>query len=109
MSTTYKTLEAALEIVDNDILKIKKMAESEHTLDRGEASKLTDYIKTLISVHKEEREALKSDSLPTKGTAELEDLAKEALELLGMLPEEDKPEEKEKKDEPTNSTKSDDK
>lgn len=108
MSTTYKSLETALEIVDNDILKIKKMAESEHTLDRSEANKLTDYIKTLLSVHKEEREALKSDSLPTKGTAELEDLAKEALESLGLLPDEEDAE-KETDNESTDNPQSDDK
>lgn len=89
MSTTYKTLESALEIVSEDIAKIKKLSQKDATLDRSEANKLTDYIKALLSVHKEEREELKALSLQTKGIEDIEDLAKEALEFLGLAPEDE--------------------
>ena len=88
-STTYKTLESALDIISEDIAKIKTLSAGDTTLDRSEANKLTDYIKALLSVHKEEREELKSLSLQSKGIDDLEDLAKEALTSLGMTPEGD--------------------
>ena len=101
MSTSYKALESALDIVSEDIAKIKKLSEAAETLDRAEANKLTDYIKALLSVHKEEREELKAMSLQTKGVEDLEDLAKEALDFLGLTPDEEEPEDKETDDEST--------
>ncbi len=82
MSVTHKTLEEALAIVHEDIEKIKKLSEGEETLDRTEANKLTDYIKALIAVHKEEREQVKAENLLAKSDSDLEDLAKQALEFL---------------------------
>jgi hypothetical protein len=99
MSTTYKTLESALDIIDQDIAKIQKLSKEEKTLDRSEANKLTDYIKALLSVHKEEREEIKSLSLQSKGTDDLEELAKQALDTLGLLPEEEQEEEQEEAEE----------
>ena len=99
MSTTYKTLESALDIIDQDIAKIQKLSKEEKTLDRSEANKLTDYIKALLSVHKEEREEIKSLSLQSKGTDDLEELAKQALDTLGLLPEEEQEEAEETKEE----------
>ena len=105
MSITHKALEEALEIIDKDISKIKKLAEADETLDRGEATKLTDYIKTLLSVHKEEREQAKSDNLPGKSDDELEDLAKKALDFLNLVPEEKKKEPKQDKKKPVKEKK----
>ena len=82
--TTYDTLQDALSIIHKDVEKIKKLSEDDKTLDRTEATKLTDYIKTLIAVHKEEREQLKSDSLTTKSDDDIEELAKQALEYLNQ-------------------------
>ena len=109
MSTTYETLDNALEILDKDLSKIKKLAEDEKTLDRNEATKLTDYIKTLISVHKDEREQAKSTNLLAKSDDELEELAKQALEFLKppkvvkKKKKAKKKPSKEKEDEPTDS------
>ena len=80
--STFKTLEDALEIVAQDIGKIKVLSESEKTLDKHEATKLTDYIKTLIAAHKDDREQQKTTNLLAKSDEELEDLAKQALEFL---------------------------
>jgi hypothetical protein len=103
--STFKTLEDALEIVDQDVKKIKKIAESNDTLDRNEANKLTDYIKTLISVHKDEREQLKSTNLLAKTDEELEALAMEAMKFL----EDNEPEEEQEQDsvQPTDSPQTD--
>jgi len=89
--TTYQILEEALEIIGKDVEKIKVLATSEGTLDKTEASKLTDYIKTLINVHKEEREQNKADSLLTKTDTEMEDLVAEAIEFLKVKPENKEP------------------
>ena len=106
--STFKTLEEALDILDQDIAKIKTLAAAPETLDRSEASKLTDYIKVLIAVNKEEREQIKSENLLSKSDEDLEELAKEALKFLGKDVEDEETEPEEKEVESTDSVPPDD-
>ncbi len=107
MSTIDKTLEDALDILDKDITKIKKLSSDKKTLDRGESSKLTDYIKTLLLVRKEDREQLKSENVLTKSDQELEELAKQAIEFLKEDEEKDTEEDNDSDDKPTDTEPSD--
>lgn len=75
-------LDKALEIVIQEVDKLHIKSKSEALLDRAEASALTDYIKTLVMIRKDDREAFKSDPMSNKTDDELKDLAKQALEYL---------------------------
>jgi hypothetical protein len=90
------TTENALSILAKDVKKIEDLAKEDSTLDKVEATKLTDYIKTLIAVHKEEREQVRADQLVTKSDEELENLAKQALEFLNAPGNEEEPKKEER-------------
>ena len=83
MSDVNKTLEELLNLIKGDVAKIKKIAKNNpETLDKIEASKITDYTKTLLAVSKEERESLKQEDIQAKSDDELTSLAKQALDFL---------------------------
>ena len=84
MSNTDNMLEEALSILDADLNKIKVLSKAESTLDRAEATKLTDYIKVLIAVQKEDREQRRADNLKVKSDTEIEELAQQALKYLQL-------------------------
>lgn len=77
-----QVLEIAAQIVNHEIDKLKKLSEGENILARESAQILNDYIKSLILLQKEEREALKGLGLETKTDKELEELARQALAVL---------------------------
>lgn len=98
MSNATDVLDKALDTLTREIDKLFVKSQGEDPLDRSDASSLTDYIKTLIIVRKDDRDAAKADPMSTKSDEELFDLAKQAIEYLNQT------EEKEKKDaEPTDS------
>jgi hypothetical protein len=72
----------AIAIIRQDVDKIKDLSKAEIPLDRIEAAKLTDYIKVLINVNKNEREIEKLEKLNTISDEELSKLAKEALATM---------------------------
>ena len=82
MSNSINILDKALQIVVQEVNKLHVKSQGEVPLDRSEASALTDYIKTLIIVRKDERDASKSDPISNKTDDELKDLAKQALKYL---------------------------
>lgn len=77
------TLNDALNILNVDLKKIKELASSEAPLDRTEATKLTEYIRVLITASKNEREVAKLNNLETISDEELEELTEKALRNLG--------------------------
>ena len=77
------TLDDALNILNVDLKKIKELASSEAPLDRTEATKLTEYIRVLITASKNEREVAKLNNLETISDEELEELTEKALRNLG--------------------------
>jgi hypothetical protein len=78
-----KILQDAIQLIKADLQTIQTTMESEGALDSKQASKLTDYTKTLIIASKNEREITKLEGLNSVSDDELEELAKQALESLG--------------------------
>lgn len=99
--TVFDIVDLALNAVDKEVKKLHAKSLLDQPLDRSEASCLTDYIKALIVVRKDEREAAKSESINTKSDDELNRLAEEALVYLKSL--EDRKEEKNEQ-QPTESS-----
>jgi len=89
MSNAIDSLDKALLIVTQEVEKLFVKSKDVKPLDRSEASALTDYIKTLVIVRKDERDAIKSDPMSSKTDDELKDLAKQALEYLKSQEEPD--------------------
>ena len=77
-----KTLEKALKIIENDISKIEQLGQDAAPLERSEATKLTEYVKVLITASRNERDQAKADGLSDISDEELEKLAAEALKEI---------------------------
>jgi len=80
--TIEKILQNAIKLIEADLQTIQSTMDSEGALDNKQASKLTDYTKTLIIASKNDREITKLEGLQSISDDELEKLAKEALEEL---------------------------
>lgn len=93
MAGVTDTLDKALEILNKEIDKLYTKSQAEALLDRSEASNLTDYIKTLVAIRKDDREAAKADPMSTKSDEDLMTMAKEALDYLNGLESSKKQEE----------------
>ena len=76
------SLEKALDIINGEVIKLAKLAECADPLERGHAAMLNDYVKTLVSVRKDEREQARGEDLAARSDEELDELAKEALKYL---------------------------
>lgn len=77
-------LAEAFKLIEDDINKIKSIASSGESLDRNEASKLTDYVRVLLTAGKHQREEAKLNNLENISDAELEELTEQALKNLGV-------------------------
>ena len=92
MSNAKDTLEQALGIISNEVGKLEKLANYPNSisdddtppLDKQSSTILTDYIKALVLVRKDDRDAAKGENLGTKSDDELNALAKEALKYLNI-------------------------
>jgi hypothetical protein len=87
-SASEEILDEALFIIKNDINKIKHLASSSTTLDATEARKLNDYVRTLLSITKDERDEIKSANYVSKTDKEMHDLAERAAQYLGVTKKE---------------------
>lgn len=77
--TVQKTLDKALHLIATDVDKIAALVDEPGPLDRTEAAKLTDYVKTLIQANKNDRENAKLDGLDQLTDEELAAMAKEVM------------------------------
>lgn len=85
-----KSLDKALKIIAQEIDKIAQLStfskteegDSEFLLDRNTASILTDFVRVLVTVRKDERDQAKGEDLQGKSDEELATLAQEALKYL---------------------------
>jgi len=75
-------LDKALGIVEREIYKLEGTAHSANGLTRNDAAVLTDYIKVLVTVRKDDRESVKAENLAGIPDDDLERLAREALAHL---------------------------
>ena len=80
--TPETCLDVAIQIVCMEVSKLQVKSLANDPLGRESSISLNEYIKTLISLQKENREAAKGMKLNTMTDEELEALAKEALEVL---------------------------
>ena len=103
--TPSACLDTALEIVAGEVSKLKVRSEAEEALSKEESDMLNNYVKTLVLLNKDEREASKALDLKTKSDDELAELAKEAMAFLAQ----DKEEKQDEPDKPTESPSNDQK
>ena len=82
MTLPNNILAKALSIIANEVDKLEVLSGKATHLDRSEASILTDYVKTLVSVRKDERDIAKSDDIQGKSDEELLKLAQEAMDYI---------------------------
>lgn len=85
MSETVNILDLALDTITKEVRKLHAKSTLAEPLDKFEANCLTDYVKALIVVRKDERDAAKSDSMAIKSDDDLNLLAAEALNYLQSL------------------------
>lgn len=87
-------LDKALSIISDEINKIQLLSQHSvsddgnhsYHLDRSTAAILTDYVKVLVAVRKEERDSNKEDPLAVKTDEEIAALAEEAIKFLDIKP-----------------------
>lgn len=79
-------LEKALAIVGDELDKLGILSEGEEPLEGRQSSSLTDYVKVLLLVNKDDREQAKGENLESKGDEDLEALARQAVKFLNKEP-----------------------
>ncbi len=81
----------SLQIINRELEKIDTYSKSNpEPLERSDSSSLTDYLKTLLLLNKEDREASKGMNWQTKSDEELEQLAQEAFKFIKETPKNEK-------------------
>lgn len=82
------TLETALAIVEVEVAKLARLAQDVDPIDKAHSAMLTDYIKVLVSVKKDDRESFKAEDLESKSDTELQALLADAVAYLEETGEE---------------------